>query len=188
MAAPPRAAGSLTSSPWTIPGLSPAAAGLRARFAGSQCAARLRTSGRHRAVAAATPAASPSRRRTGWNCRHPVAAISRVEAAGGVERWSDGGGARPRSRAEPPPPPPPPPRARGRARRREDRPPPGSSLALGIGGSANPGQLKRLHAHTVALCAGQARVRARRSGSPPRSSRSGLEKRRSEGEPMIELK
>jgi hypothetical protein len=82
-------------------------------------------------------------------CPHLVAAVSRLEAAGGVEEWSD--------RAE---------RdtelslslvqatADQRALRRElaggrtgtDR---GASLELGIGGSRNPHRLKCLHAHTA---------------------------------------
>jgi uncharacterized protein len=87
---------------------------------------------------------------TYWlTCRHLVAAVSRIEAAGGVERWSGavasdpelakslelateaqralraglaGGGAR----------------ADG-----------GASLTLGIGGSRNPAQIKCLHAHVA---------------------------------------
>ena len=64
-------------------------------------------------------------------CPQLVAAVSRLEAAGGVERWS------------------------GQVERdselaagmmgRDD----GSSLDLGIGGSANPRQLKCLHAHAA---------------------------------------
>ena len=34
-------------------------------------------------------------------CRHLVAAISRLEAAGGVERWTHGGARRPGARREP---------------------------------------------------------------------------------------
>ena len=61
----------------------------------------------------------------------------------------------------------------------------GSSLALGIGGSANPGQLKCLHAH-VAFALAQARVRARASGSPREIEPLWPEKCCLEGEPMIE--
>jgi hypothetical protein len=87
---------------------------------------------------------------TYWvTCRHLVAAISRLEAARGVERWSEEARRDPalaeslerateeqrRVRAE---------LAGGETGRDE-----GSSLALGIGGSANPGQLKCLHAHVA---------------------------------------
>jgi hypothetical protein len=78
-----------------------------------------------------------------------VAAISRLEAAGGVERWS-GEAARDPALAE------------SLRRATEDQRrvradlaggetgrDAGSSLALGIGGSANPGQLKCLHAHVA---------------------------------------
>jgi len=82
-------------------------------------------------------------------CRHLVAAISRLEAAGGVERWSGAALREPalaqslarateeqkRVRTE---------LAAGRSGRDE-----GASLALGIGGSANPQQLKCLHAHAA---------------------------------------
>ncbi len=82
-------------------------------------------------------------------CPHLVAAVSRLEAAGGVERWSaalaeDEGLATDLERAT----------AEQRAVRRElaggrtgaDA---GSSLELGIGGSANPQRLKCLHAHAA---------------------------------------
>ena len=82
-------------------------------------------------------------------CPHLVAAISRLEAAGGVERWSaelDGDPAlaadldratdeQRRIRRE---------LAAGRTGRDD-----GSSLGLGIGGSANPRRLKCLHAHAA---------------------------------------
>jgi hypothetical protein len=82
-------------------------------------------------------------------CRHLVAAISRIEAAGGVERWSELAQLEPdlakslarateeqrRVRTE---------LAEGRTG--SDR---GESLDLGIGGSRNPGQLKCLHAHVA---------------------------------------
>jgi uncharacterized protein len=84
---------------------------------------------------------------TYWlTCRHLVAAVSRIEAAGGVERWSvevanddDLAGSLERATAE------------QRAIRRElaggvDG---GASLELGIGGSRNPQQLKCLHAHVA---------------------------------------
>ena len=82
-------------------------------------------------------------------CPELVAAIARLEAGGGVERWSaeverDPGLATDLERAT----------EDQRRRRRElaggrvgrDG---GSSLALGIGGSANPRRLKCLHAHAA---------------------------------------
>ena len=82
-------------------------------------------------------------------CRHLVAAVSRLEAAGGVERWSAAIAADPelhddleRATAE-----------QVRVRRElaggstgSDS---GASLELGIGGSRNPGALKCLHAHAA---------------------------------------
>jgi uncharacterized protein len=82
-------------------------------------------------------------------CPHLVAAVSRLEASGGVERWSARAGTDPDLVA-----------SLGRAtedqravRRRlaggrvgSDR---GSSLALGIAGAAKPEQLKCLHAHVA---------------------------------------
>ena len=82
-------------------------------------------------------------------CRHVVAAISRLEAAGGVERWTraveeDPELAESRARAD----------DDQRAIRRElaagatghDR---GSSLDLGVGGAGRSGSLKCLHAHAA---------------------------------------
>jgi hypothetical protein len=82
-------------------------------------------------------------------CRHLVAAVSRVEAAGGVERWTAAVAADPRlaeslARAE----------DEQRALRRAladggagaDA---GASLSLGIGGSSRGGSLKCLHAHAA---------------------------------------
>ena len=82
-------------------------------------------------------------------CRHLVSAVSRLEAAGGVERWSTAVAASPELaadldeatdrqrvvRRE---------LARGRAGRDG-----GASLDWGIGGSRNPAQLKCLHAHVA---------------------------------------
>jgi uncharacterized protein len=82
-------------------------------------------------------------------CRHLVAAVARLEAAGGVERWSEevehdadlatdlerATGEQRRIRRE---------LAAGQAGRDG-----GSSLELGIGGSANPRRLKCLHAHVA---------------------------------------
>ena len=82
-------------------------------------------------------------------CRHLVAAISRLEAAGGVERWSE------RAKQEPD-------LADSLARATEEQrrvrtelaagrtgSDQGESLGLGIAGSRNPGQLKCLHAHVA---------------------------------------
>lgn len=86
---------------------------------------------------------------TYWlTCRHLVAAVSRLEAAGGVERWSaevEADGAL-RSDLE---------RASDEQRtiRREladgEGPDGGAALELGIGGSRNPEALKCLHAHVA---------------------------------------
>jgi uncharacterized protein len=82
-------------------------------------------------------------------CRHLVAAVSRIEAAGGVERWGDDAARDPElaaslQRAS----------EEQRAVRRKlaagrtgnDG---GASLGLGIGGSARPERLKCLHAHVA---------------------------------------
>jgi hypothetical protein len=82
-------------------------------------------------------------------CRHLVAAVSRLEAAGGVERWSRAVATDPelaedlarateeqrRIRRE---------LAAGRTGRDD-----GASLEWGIGGSRNAAQLKCLHAHVA---------------------------------------
>jgi len=82
-------------------------------------------------------------------CPHLVAAISRLEAAGGVERWSEAAQSEPvlaeslaRATAE---------QRRVRAELAEGAvgPDDGASLDLGIGGSRNPEQLKCLHAHAA---------------------------------------
>ena len=82
-------------------------------------------------------------------CPQLVAAISRLEAAGGVERWSEAARASPRSPTS---------LARATAEQRRVRaelaagetgPDDGASLELGIGGSRNPEQLKCLHAHAA---------------------------------------
>lgn len=82
-------------------------------------------------------------------CRHLVAAISRLEAAGGVERWSraaedDAELAESRAWAD----------ELQRARRRalaagETGRDGGASLELGVGGSGRTGSLKCLHAHVA---------------------------------------
>ena len=82
-------------------------------------------------------------------CRHLVAAVSRLEAAGGVERWTaaaeeDAGLRQSLERAT---------RLQREIRRaladgltgRDD----GMSLDLGIGGAAKPERLKCLHAHVA---------------------------------------
>ena len=82
-------------------------------------------------------------------CRHLVAAVSRLEAGGGVERWSDQVARDPALRASLD-------RAteEQRAVRRElaagrTGSDDGASLELGIGGSRNPTALKCLHAHVA---------------------------------------
>jgi len=82
-------------------------------------------------------------------CRHLVAAVSRIEAAGGVERWSerartDADLAASLERAT----------VEQLALRRalagsKTRPDEGRSLELGIGGSSSPAKLKCLHAHAA---------------------------------------
>jgi uncharacterized protein len=82
-------------------------------------------------------------------CRYLVAAIARLEAAGGVERWTEAAKSDPalaESLA----------RATAEQRRRRTElaggkagPDEGASLQLGIGGSSNPEQLKCLHAHAA---------------------------------------
>ena len=82
-------------------------------------------------------------------CRHLVAAVSRLEAGGGIERWSAATEADPELAAS---------LAAAteeqRAVRRELAGAEvgvegGASLDLGIGGSARPGKLKCLHAHAA---------------------------------------
>jgi hypothetical protein len=82
-------------------------------------------------------------------CRHLVAAVSRLEAAGGVERWSDASARDPKLRAS---------LERAGEEQREIRrrlaegrtgADGGSSLEFGVAGSANPLQLKCLHAHAA---------------------------------------
>lgn len=82
-------------------------------------------------------------------CRYLVAAIARLEAAGGVERWTDAARDDP-ALAESLE------RATAEQRRRrvelaggESGPDDGASLELGIGGTSNPEQLKCLHAHAA---------------------------------------
>jgi uncharacterized protein len=69
-------------------------------------------------------------------CPHLVAAISRLEAAGGVERWSAAAAAEERLAAS---------LAAAHAEQRRLRP----ELDAGIGGSTRSGSLKCLHAHAA---------------------------------------
>ena len=69
-------------------------------------------------------------------CRHLVAAVSRVEAAGGVERWSEAARTDRDLAAS---------LARANDEQRRLRP----ELALGVGGSSRTGSLKCLHAHVA---------------------------------------
>jgi hypothetical protein len=69
-------------------------------------------------------------------CPHLVAAISRLEAAGGVERWSRAAEDDPELAAS---------LAAAQAEQRRERP----ELAAGIGGSTRAGSLKCLHAHAA---------------------------------------
>jgi hypothetical protein len=82
-------------------------------------------------------------------CRYLVAAVARLEAAGGVERWSEAAAEDPVLVES---------LARATAEQRDARralaggslgADGGASLALGIGGSRNPSQLKCLHAHVA---------------------------------------
>ena len=82
-------------------------------------------------------------------CRHLVAAVARLEAAGGIERWGElvsGDERLARSLAEA--------TAEQRVIRRDLADghvgrEGGASLDLGIGGTANPHRLKCLHAHVA---------------------------------------
>jgi hypothetical protein len=69
-------------------------------------------------------------------CPHLVAAISRVEAAGGVERWTNAAREDPELRAS---------LERAEFEQRRLRP----ELSSGIGGSTRAGSLKCLHAHAA---------------------------------------
>jgi hypothetical protein len=74
---------------------------------------------------------------TYWlTCPHLVAAISRLEAAGGVERWSRASREDPELEAS---------LGEANALQRELRP----ELDVGIGGSSRSGSLKCLHAHAA---------------------------------------
>jgi hypothetical protein len=74
---------------------------------------------------------------TFWlSCPHLVAAISRLEAAGGVERWTRAAKEDPELEAS---------LREANADQRELRP----ELDVGIGGSSRSGSLKCLHAHAA---------------------------------------
>jgi uncharacterized protein len=82
-------------------------------------------------------------------CRYLVAAIARLEAAGGVERWTEAARSDPALRES---------LERATEEQRRLRvelaggktgPDDGASLGLGIGGSSNSEQLKCLHAHAA---------------------------------------
>jgi|SRR6478609_2578285 len=82
-------------------------------------------------------------------CRHVVAAVSRLEAAGGVERWTDAAQADPELYAS---------LQRATELQRDLRRElaagvtgrdGGASLELGIGGASRPERLKCLHAHVA---------------------------------------
>jgi hypothetical protein len=74
---------------------------------------------------------------TFWlTCRHLVAAVSRLEAAGGVEQWSERVKNEPELEAS---------LRTATAEQRRLRP----ELPVGIGGSSRDGSLKCLHAHAA---------------------------------------
>jgi len=82
-------------------------------------------------------------------CRHLVGAVARLEAAGGVERWTEAARVDPVLRAS---------LEQATDRQRElrrslaqgaDGQDEGTSLDLGIGGAARPERLKCLHAHVA---------------------------------------
>ena len=82
-------------------------------------------------------------------CRHLVAAIARIEAAGGVERWTEAARSDPElvesldeATAEQR-------RLRTELANGDLGPDDGASLELGIGGAHDPTRLKCLHAHAA---------------------------------------
>jgi uncharacterized protein len=96
-----------------------------------------------------TPSGEPFPTTYYLTCRHLVAAVARLEAAGGVGRWSSAAAADPELGSS---------LARATAEQRRVRlelaagrtgNDDGASLGLGIGGSSNPAELKCLHAHVA---------------------------------------
>src|SRR5262249_7066215 len=69
-------------------------------------------------------------------CRHLVAALARLEAEGGVERWTDAAAVDPELAAS---------LTRAHSEQQELRP----ELTGGVGGSTRTGSLKCLHAHAA---------------------------------------
>jgi hypothetical protein len=82
-------------------------------------------------------------------CRHLVAAVSRLEAAGGVERWSEAARSDPELAASLERATEDQPRIRRALAGEGPWPDRGASLELGIGGSSRSGSLKCLHAHVA---------------------------------------
>ena len=96
-----------------------------------------------------TPSGDPFPTTYYLTCRHLVAAVSRLEAAGAVTRWSGAAAADPELAAS---------LAGATAEQRRLRRElsagrtgndGGASLELGVGGSSNPAELKCLHAHVA---------------------------------------
>jgi uncharacterized protein len=96
-----------------------------------------------------TPSGEPFPTTYYLTCRHLVAAVARLEAAGGVGRWSSAAAADSELGSS---------LARATAEQRRVRlelaagrtgNDDGASLGLGIGGSSNPAELKCLHAHVA---------------------------------------
>lgn len=96
-----------------------------------------------------TPAGEPFPTTYYVTCRHLVAAISRIEADGGVERWTEAAAREPELAAS---------RARADDDQRRIRrdlaagatgSDGGASLDLGVGGAGRTGSLKCLHAHAA---------------------------------------
>lgn len=82
-------------------------------------------------------------------CPHLIAAVSRVEAAGGVERWSAAVASSPELTADLASATAAQQRIRATLAAGETGTDGGASLGTGIGGSRNPTQLKCLHAHVA---------------------------------------
>ena len=159
-------AGQHDGPPWT---LTPTARSSRARSAASRARSAASPSAARSAGPAVTeqspydPDGEPFPTTYYVTCRHLVAAISRLEAAGGVERWTRA--RRTTTRSSPR-------AARGpttssaRIRRElaagETGRDGGASLELGVGGAGRTGSLKCLHAH-AAFALARPGLRARRA-------------------------